>query len=126
MPDRAEVLLAEPEQDRPVDLRVAPDEVLRVRLEGGAVLVVPGLARDVAVLQEHLARVPVLGLAGEVAAALEQQDALARRSEPVSERASSRAGADDDHVVVVGHGFLLRRVRSATSTRRWRRAAWET
>jgi hypothetical protein len=42
----------------------------------------------------------------------------------VRERASARAAADDDHVVVV-HGSSLRRGRSARSTRRWRRGAWD-
>ena len=74
--DLLEVALAEAEQDRAVDLRVAADEVLRVRAELAAVLVDPALLGHVALAAEHLARVPVLGLAWEIAAALEQQDAL--------------------------------------------------
>ena len=42
---------------------------------------------------------PVLRLAGQPVAALEQQDALAGRRQPVGERAAARAAADDDHVV---------------------------
>src|SRR4051794_18008878 len=59
--------------------------------------------------------------AGQLAAALEQQDALARRREPVRERAAARARPDDDRVVVI-RGGSPRRGRSAKSTRRWRRA----
>src|SRR6516165_10074192 len=43
--DLLEVALAQPEQDRPKELRVATDEVLLVRLERLAVLVVPDLTR---------------------------------------------------------------------------------
>jgi hypothetical protein len=106
VPDIAEVALAEAEEDGAVDLRVAADEVLRVRPEGDAVLVVPALGRDVALLAEDLLRVPVLGLARQVAAALEEQDALSGRGKPVGERAAAAARADDDDVVVA-HLWLL-------------------
>ena len=77
MADLVEVTLTQPEEDRAVELRVAADEVLLVGAEGIAVLVDPLLAAEVALLEEHLLGVPVLGLAGQVTAALEQQDALA-------------------------------------------------
>jgi hypothetical protein len=103
--DLSEVLLAQPEQDRAVELGVAADEVLLVRRERRAVLVVPLLAGQVSLAEEHLAAVPVLRLARQVAAALEQQDALAGRREAPGERAAARARSDDDDVVVVvGHG----------------------
>ena len=102
-----EVALTQTEEDRAVELRVAADEVLLVRAEGIAVLVDPLLAAEVALLEEHLLGVPVLGLAGRVTAALEQQDALAGGGEAVGERPAARAGADDDDVVVV-HLCLLR------------------
>src|SRR5262249_1468933 len=60
--DFAEVALAQAEEDGTVDLGVAADEVLRVWPERRAVLVVPELLRDVALLLEDLAGVPVLGL----------------------------------------------------------------
>ena len=101
MLDLLEIALAQAEQDPAVDLGVAADEVLGVRSERDPVLVVPAFGRDVALAVEHLLRVPVLALAREVAAALEKQDVLARRREPVRERAAAGAGADDDHVVVV-------------------------
>src|SRR4029079_11051995 len=61
------------------------------------------LARQVALVDEHLLGVPVLGLAREVAAAFEQQDPLSRRREAVSQRAAAGARPDDDHVVVLAH-----------------------
>ena len=101
MLDLVEVALAQAEQDPRVDLGVAADEVLGVRAERDAALVVPAFGGDVSLAAEHLLGLPVLGLAREVAAALEQQDLLARRREPVRERAAAGAGADDDHVVVL-------------------------
>ena len=65
--------------------------------------VVPGVRRDVAVVDEHVLRRPVLRLARQPVAALEQQDALARRGEAVHERAAAGAAADDDHVVAIAH-----------------------
>ena len=49
-----EVALAQPEQDRAVELRVAADEVLLVGLVRIAVLVVPELVVEVALLAEDL------------------------------------------------------------------------
>ena len=89
--DLLEVALAKAEQDAAVDLGVAADEVLGVRAERDAVLVIPALGGDVPLAAEDLLGVPVLGLAREVAAALEQEDLLARRREAVRERAAARA-----------------------------------
>jgi hypothetical protein len=102
-----EVALTQTEENRAVELRVAAHEVLLVGAEGIAVLVDPLLAAEVALLEKHLLGVPVLGLAWQVTAALEQQDALAGGGEAVRERPAARAGADDDDVVVV-HLCLLR------------------
>ena len=97
----AEVLLAQAVERRAVELRRAADEVVHLRLERLCrVRVVPGVRRDVAVVDEHVVHVPVLRLAREPVAALEQQDALARRSEVPDERAAAGAAADHDHVVV--------------------------
>src|SRR4051794_15874532 len=71
--------------------------------EAMAVLVEPLLVGQVAALEEALVRVPVLGLAGQVAAAFQQQDPLAARREAVGERAAAGARADDDDVVVGAH-----------------------
>ena len=97
----AEVLLAEPVQRRAVELRRAADEVVDTRLEGLAARVVPRVRRDVAVVHEHVLVRPVLGLARQPVAALEQEDALARRGEVASQRSAARAGPDDDHVIGV-------------------------
>jgi len=51
---RLEVALAQAEKDRPVELRVAADEVLLVGREARAVLVDPLLVGQVAVLVEDL------------------------------------------------------------------------
>jgi hypothetical protein len=98
-----EVALAKAKEGSPVDLGVAADDVLAVRAERDAVLVIPALGGDVSLAAEHLLGIPVLGLAREIAAALEQQDLLAGWRKPMRERAAAGAGADDDHVVVV-HG----------------------
>ena len=84
-------------------LGVAADGVLHAGLEGFAALVVPGLVRVVAAVELDRAHVPVLLLARQVLAALEQEDALPRRRQPVCERASTRAAADHDHVPVTHH-----------------------
>ena len=97
----AEVLLAQAVERRAVQLGRAADEVVHLRLERLCrVGVVPGVRRDVATVDEHVVHVPVLRLAREPVAALEQQDALARRSQVPDERAAAGAAADHDHVVV--------------------------
>ena len=96
----AEVLLAQAVQRGAVELRGAADAVVHLRLERLAVLVVPGVRRHVAVVDEHVVGLPVLRLARQPVAALEQQDALARRGEVADERAAAGAAADDDDVVV--------------------------
>ena len=102
----AEVLAAEPEQRRAVELGVAAHEVVLAGLEFLAVPVAPVLRVVVAALQHDRAGLPVLPLARRVVAALEEQDLLPRRRERVGESPSAGAGADDDHVVVRvrGHG----------------------
>src|SRR6266516_367612 len=107
MAQLAEVALPQPEQRGAVELRVAPDVVVRVRVEFLSVLVPPLFLCAVAALEHDRLGVPVLLLAGNVDAALEQQDALAGGSEPVGQRAAARAGADDDDVIMV-HARLLR------------------
>jgi hypothetical protein len=97
----AEILLAEPEQSRAVEFRVAADVVVRVRVQGLACAVVPGLFGVVLALDVDGARLPVVALARDVPPALQQQNPLARGREAVRESAAARAGADDDHVVVV-------------------------
>src|SRR4051812_25384430 len=106
MADLAEVALPEPEEDRAVELCLPADVVVLAGTKGLSVLVVPRLVRLVLVAHEDCAAIPVVGLAAQVVAALEQQDALARGREPVGEGAAAAAAADDDHVVVAAHSFV--------------------
>ena len=102
----AEVLFAQPVQRRAVELGRASDEVVHPRLEGLAARVVPRIRRDVAVVHEHVLVRPVLRLARQPIAALEEQDALARGGEVARKRAAAGAAADDDDVVAL-HLVLL-------------------
>src|SRR6516225_12137130 len=103
----AEVLLAEAEERRAVELGVASHRVVGVRMERVALAVVPDLLRLVAALDVHPARIPVGLLPGDEVAALEEEDALAGGGQGVSQRPAAGAGADDDDVVAV-HGTNLR------------------
>ena len=91
--------LAQAVQRGPVELGRAADVVVHLRLERRAVRVVPGVGRDVAAVDEHVLRQPVLRLPRQPAAALEQQDPLARRGQAADQRAAAGAAADHDHVV---------------------------
>ena len=104
----AEVLLAHPVEGGAVQLGGAADEVMYLRLEEGLALdVVPLVGRDVTAIDEDVFGRPVAGLAGQPVAALEQQDALARRGEVAGERAAARPGSDHDDVVVLAHAGVL-------------------
>jgi hypothetical protein len=81
----AEILRAEPIERRSVELRRAAHEVVDLRLERPALLVVPGVLRDVAVFDEDVLREPILGLAREPVSALEQKNLLAGRREMAGE-----------------------------------------
>ena len=85
----AEVLPAQTVQGCAVHLRGAADEVVDLRLECPPVGVVPGVRRDVAVVDEDGLRVPVQRFPFQPVAALENQDALPGRrqlSEPACRR----------------------------------------
>src|SRR6516162_10487859 len=97
----AKIAFPQAQQHGAVHLGIAADPVMDARLERLAVLVMPSLARLVAVLGEHGLRAPVFPLARQVIAAFEDQDALARRGQAVSKRAAAGAAADDDHVVTL-------------------------
>src|SRR3954452_3952004 len=104
MAELAEVLASEAVQRGAVELRLAADVVVDPGLECLAALVVPGIRRHVPVLDEDLFGVPVLDLARQPVATLEDQDPLARRREVTGERPAACAAADDDHVVRSGLG----------------------
>ena len=112
--DLPEVLGPQAEQRRTVELGVATDVVVLFGRELlTAVTVDPALVRQVLALDEHSLGLPVVALTGEVVAALDQQDAQPGWRERVRESPTSRAGPDDDDVVVghCTHGSLRCRVR---------------
>jgi hypothetical protein len=127
MTELAEVLLAETVERRPVELGRSADEVVDLRLERLALVVVPGVLGDVAVVDEDVGGVPVLRLAGKPIPALEQKDPLARRREVTGEGAAARAGADDDDVIGIQRQYSSsisgRMMRAAASnSARWENA----
>ena len=79
VPELAEVALAQAVERGAVHLGRAADEVVDARLERLAVLVEPGLLGDVAVVDEDVGGAPVLLLARQPPAALEQENVLAGR-----------------------------------------------
>ena len=123
----AEVLLAEPVERGAVHLRRPSDEVVHTGLEGLAAGVVPRVRRDVAVVDEHRFRDPVLELARKPVSALEKEDALSGRREVSGECPTARTRPDDDDVVGLGHEISssrsARMMRPAASTSaRWENA----
>ena len=116
-----EVGLAQPEQRGAVELGIAADPVMQPRLETVAAGRLPGLVGLVAGAAKYLRGVPVLALARQVLAALDQQNALAGLRQPPRRGPAARPGADDDDVVaVVSHWW---RSRGTTSCRRRRRSS---
>ena len=105
VPELPEVLRPQAVEGRPVHLGRPADRVVDARLERLVLLVVPGLLGHVAVVDEDLFRVPVLGLARQPVASFEDQDPLPGRGEVTRQRAASGSAADDDDVVpaVAGH-----------------------
>jgi hypothetical protein len=96
----AEVLLPEPEERGAIELGVAADPLVGVRVQLLAGLVAPLLRGLVLPLDVDGASAPVVQLARHVVAALEHQDALAGSGQAVRERAAAGTGPDDDDVVV--------------------------
>src|SRR6185369_6112936 len=84
-----------------VELGVPADVVVRARMELAAVLVIPGVRRVVAVLDEDGPSVPVLLLTRHKVAALQEQDTEAGWREPGGKRPATRASPDDGDVVLV-------------------------
>ena len=69
-----------------------------------AVLIEPGFLGVVVGVHVDDLRVPVRFLAGNVVAALKNQDPLSGWRQVVGERSAASAGSDDDYVVaIVGH-----------------------
>src|SRR5262245_53173174 len=100
MAARLEVLLAQAVQDAAPELRIAADAVMRVGLKitGGGVQ--PALFRPIPLLHPDDARIPIVDVPGNGAAALEHEDPPSSRRERAGHRATTRAAADDDDVVM--------------------------
>src|SRR5262245_61965306 len=98
--DLAEVLGAQAVERRAVQLGRAADEVVHLRRERLVLLVVPGVLRLVAPVDEDVLGPPVLRLPRQEVPALQQQDSLAGRGEPMHESSTTGAASDHDHLVV--------------------------
>ena len=108
----AEVLRAETEQRRAVELGVPADVVVDLGLELVAVPVVPELLREVLPAYEHRLGLPVVALPRQERSTLQPEHFRAVRGEPVPERPAPGSRPDDHYVVVlvVCHaGSLLER-----------------
>ena len=71
-------------------------------MEGFVVLVLPALLGFVLALDEDRARIPVVLLARQIAAAFKQKNPFSRRCQMVGECSTARAGPDNDDVIMVG------------------------
>ena len=103
----AEVLRPQPVERRPVELGGAADEVVDLRLERRSVGVVPGVRRDVAIVDEHVLGKPVRRLPREPVPSFEHQNPLPRRRQMAGQRTAAGAAPHDDDVVVVAHRASL-------------------
>ncbi|BCJ40062.1 hypothetical protein GCM10010168_29200 [Actinoplanes ianthinogenes] len=101
----AEVLRAQPEQRRAVELGVPADVVVDLGRELVTLGVEPELGRPVLALDEDGGRFPVVPLARQVTTALQDQDLLAGPGHLVGQGPAAGPGSDHDHVgvLLVGH-----------------------
>jgi hypothetical protein len=97
----AEVLRAEPEQRRAVELGVPAHVVVDFRLELIAVPVVPELLREVLPAYEHRVGLPVVALPRQERPPLQPEHLHPVRGEPVPEGSSPGSRTDDHNVVVL-------------------------
>src|SRR5215470_7138331 len=97
----AEVFLAQAEKCRAIELGIAADVIVRVRMEVLAVFVEPGFLGVVVGVDVYNLGVPVCLLARNVVAPLEDQDSLSRWSQVIGERSAACAGSDNDYVVAI-------------------------
>src|SRR6266481_5330655 len=109
MPNLAKILLPQAEKSGPVELCVAANIVVGVRMQVAALNVAPDFLRVVPGFDIDGLRTPIVFLASDIIAAFENQNPLSRRSQVVGQRPSTRSRPDDDQVVliVVTHNHLL-------------------
>ena len=106
MANLTEVFFPETEQRGAVEFCIAADVVVGVRMQLFAVLVVPHLFGLVLSFEVYGAGIPVVFFARNVAAAFQEQDALAGGSQFMGQRAAACAGPDNDHIEMVLRGHL--------------------
>src|SRR5229473_5185080 len=100
----AEIFFAQTEQSSTVKLGVATHVIISVRMQLLTVLIEPGFLGVVVGVHVDDLWVPIRFLAGNVVAALKNQDPLSGWRQVVGERSAAGTGSDDDHVVaIVGH-----------------------
>src|SRR5215510_11796494 len=108
MTNLAKIFFPQTKQCCAVKFGVAANVIVRVRMQFLTVRVTPGFLRVVPGFEVNGARAPVVLLARYVITTLKQQNLLAGWRELVSQRAATRACADDDYVVMIvcGHNWL--------------------
>src|SRR5262249_48595595 len=103
MLELAEILFAHAEERGTVKLRVSADVVVSMGMQVLAVFVFPKLFGVVLRFDVDGLRVPVVALARDVIAALQDQDLLPGGSQVVGECTSTSSRSDNDDVVVLSH-----------------------
>src|SRR6516165_9251659 len=96
----AEILAAQAEQRRTIELRVSTHVVIRVGMEFFAIFVLPLFLGLIFAYHVYRVAVPILFLAIHVVTALDEKNSFAGWSKPVSKRSAACSAADDDHVVL--------------------------
>src|SRR5881409_562468 len=117
MLDLPEVLPAEAEERGAIELGVAAHPVVGVRVQLSTLRVPPYFLGVVFPLEVDRLRTPVVLLAWDVVAALEEQDALTGGGETMRQRSTPRPGPDDDDVEVLDDCHkILPKLRGAEPT----------
>jgi hypothetical protein len=106
MVNLTEVFFPETEQRGAVELSIAADVVISVRMELFAVLVVPNFFGLVFSFEVYGAGIPVVFLPRNIAAPFQEQDALAGGRQLVSQGAPAGASTDNNDIKVVLGGLL--------------------
>ncbi len=105
MPELSKIFPAEAQQGRAIHLGVPTDVVMDTGMKFFAVLVVPGFMSFVLRLGKDSASIPVVFLARQIAASLQDQNPLTGRRQGVGQSAAPGTGTNNDHVVVVFLGY---------------------
>ena len=101
MRDFAEVLLAKPKQGGAKEFSIAAHVIVGMRFKLFPSDVAPDLFCPVLSLNVNRTRLPVVLLAPHITAALQNENALAGRSEAVRKSRTARARADNHDVVMI-------------------------